>query len=137
MATKNLARTVIEGGRSRYNKYDRRYSNRQVRQRVRAYARRLWFDIEEAQYEAVPRRRPVYRDHRDRLAAAERWMASFVGTPWDLVRSEIARRFDTRTIAGQHIVFDHLLPSVRGSGCDGHSHHRWLVDGAGILRTLR
>ena len=136
MATKNLARTVIEGGRSRYHKGERRHSNRQARQRGRAFARMLLFDAEQAETSVAPVRRRVYRDHDDRLAAARRWLSSFVGQPWDCVRSEIARRFDTRTIAGQHIVFDHLLPAVRNSGCPGHARCFWEVDRGGILRLL-
>lgn len=133
MATKNLARTVIEGGRSGYNKFDRRYSNRQDRQRAREFTHRVLFDAELAEATDVPRRRVVWRQHRDRLAAAERWLASFVGTHWDEVRSQMAARFDTRTIAGQHIVFDHLLPSVDYGPRRGYGYFDFRVDADGIL----
>lgn len=134
MATKNLARTVIEGGRGRYNKFDRRYSNRQNRRSARAFTHRACLDHEVADTCDILPRRKVYRGHRDRLAAAKRWLASFVGTPWNDVRAQIANRFDTRTIAGQHIVFDHLLPSVKDRPCYGWCHFDFLVDGDGLLQ---
>lgn len=137
MATKNLARTVIEGGRSRWNKYERRYSNRRARRKVREYARNLRYDFDEGEATTAPVRQPVYRSHYDRLAAAERWLASFVGKPWNDARAEMAKRFDTRTIAGQHIVFDHLLSSVKGSGRDeSFGRKDFEIDDDGILQRL-
>jgi hypothetical protein len=136
MATKNLARTVIEGGRSRWNKAQRRYSNRRARRRVREYARSLRYDPDEGEGSSAPVREPVWRCHNDRLSAAERWLASFAGRPWAEARAEMARRFDTRTIAGQHIVYDHLLPSVKGSGRESFWRHDFEVDEEGILRPV-
>jgi hypothetical protein len=137
MATKNLARTVIEGGRERWNKYERRYSNRRARKSAREYARGLRYDVDEGEGTVAPLRQPIPRSHHDRLAAAERWLASFVGRAWDEARAQIARRFDTRTVAGQHIVFDHLLPSVKGSGRDEtFSRKDFEIDEDGILRAL-
>lgn len=137
MATKNLARTVIEGGRARFNKFDRRYSNRQIRRKVRQYAHRIRLDPDGGEGSAAPIREPVWRAHHDRLAAAERWLASFVGRPWNDARAEIARRFNTRTVAGQHIVFDHLLPSVLGSGRDFSGRHDFEIDEEGVLQRLQ
>jgi hypothetical protein len=136
MATKNLARTVIEGGRRRWNQFERRYSNRRARKRARQYAHSLRFDPDQGEGSAAPLRKPVHKSHYDRLAAAERWLASFVGRPWDDARAEMARRFDTRTIAGQHVVFDHLLTSVRGSGRPTFGYPDFAVDDSGILRAL-
>lgn len=137
MATKNLARTVIEGGRDRWSKYQRRYSNRRARRMVREYARSLRLDLDEAERTAAPVREPLGRYHYDRLAAAERWLASFVGRPWNDARAEMARKFDTRTIAGQHVVFDHLLSSVRGSGRDeSFGRKDFEIDDHGILQRL-
>lgn len=136
MATKNLARSVIEGGRARYNKRDRRYSNRRIRRKVREYARSIRRDPDVGDGTAAPMRRPVWRAHHDRLAAAQRWLASFVGRPWNDARAEMARRFDTRTIAGQHIVFDHLLPTVKGSGRESFCRPDFEVDESGVLQSL-
>ncbi len=136
MATKNLARTVIEGGRSRWSKNERRFANKSARRRVRQYARSLLFDAELGEGSSAPDRERVWRNHYDRLSAAERWLASFVGRPWNVARAEIARRFDTRTIAGQHIVFDHLLPSVKGGGHDTFGNCDFEVDEQGLLKRL-
>ncbi|MEM9489424.1 MAG: hypothetical protein AAGC55_09780, partial [Myxococcota bacterium] len=124
MATKNLARTVIEGGRYRFNKFERHYSNRRARREARLYTHVLCHDDDVGEGSAVPRRTKVYRMHYDRLNAAERWLASMIGRPWDEVRSRIARSFNTRTIAGQHIVFDHLLPSVSRGAIEPFPRHR-------------
>ncbi len=133
MATKNLSRTVIEGGRNRYNKFERRYSNRSVRTKARAYTRLLLFDPEQSEGIAPPLRKQVYRLHHDRLGPAQRWLKSYVGREWNQARSEMANRFDLRTIAGQHIVLDHLLPSVRGSGGTRFGCHDFYVDQHGLL----
>jgi hypothetical protein len=134
MATKNLARTVIEGGRSRRNKFERRHSNRRERRKASVLFHQLRLDPELADEIDAPPREPIPRSHADRLGAAERWLASFVGRPWSEVRGAIARRFDTRTIAGQHIVFDHLLPSVSGSGCARAWWPSFVIDRAGRLQ---
>ncbi|ACY15796.1 hypothetical protein [Haliangium ochraceum] len=137
MATKNLARTVVEGGRVRWNRDDRRYSNRRIRRNVRMYAHGLRLDPEASEERAAPQRVHVVRFHYDRLAVVERWLASFIGQPWNDVRAEMARRFDIRTIAGQHIVFDHLLPSVKGSGQGEHfGRKRFAIDADGLLQRV-
>jgi hypothetical protein len=111
MSTKNLARTVIEGGRYRYNKYLRRHSHGAARSHVHVLEHRLC--TQDIADEAVFEEREYQgRDFRDKLAPARRWLRSQVGRPWDKVRSELFERFDTRTTAGRHILFDHLLRDV-------------------------
>jgi len=86
---------------------------------------------------AAPRRRKVYKGFADKLGAPRRWLARQVGRPWDNVHAEIFTRFDPRTLAGRHIIFDHLLQEVRIHPVDP----RWFrgrpelyVDRQGILR---
>jgi hypothetical protein len=129
MSTKNLARTVIEGGRCGRNRWERRRSNALERSwEARASARLL--SAVEPEEVVYPRRPKVPREFRDKLGPAQRWLAAQVGRPWNEIRSELAQRFDTRTMAGRHILYAHLLPLVEG---------RWFcpaeytVDGAGIL----
>jgi hypothetical protein len=50
------------------------------------------------------------------------------------VRSELFARFDTRTTAGRHIVFDHLLKSVEHAPSSFTDRHDLLVDRHGLLR---
>ena len=133
MAPKNLARTVIEGGRTNYHKFERRRLTRCDRHRSRVLARLAARDHDEACV-FLPRQ-TLSRWHFDRLSAAERWLGSFVGQPWNAVRAKMARNFDTKTVAGQHIVFDHLLPSVKGSGSARTQHALYEVDRGGVLRA--
>jgi len=135
MSTKNLARTVIEGGRAHGNCWDRRHSNRLQRPRERdalvGAARAGDFDDL-----VIEPRAPLWRLFHDKLSASERWLEAQVGRPWDLVRSELMRRFDPRTIAGRHIVFDQMLPSVHEAGVDC-ALASFLVDAHGLLRRTR
>lgn len=41
----------------------------------------------------------------DRLGPLRRWLYSKVGQPWDDVYNELCQRLETRTLAGQHILF--------------------------------
>ena len=65
-------------------------------------------------------------------------MRSQVGRPWYKVRGELMQRFDTRTTAGRHIVFDHLIRSVQtGEIAPGFRRFDFKVDRHGILRELK
>ncbi|MEM9074046.1 MAG: hypothetical protein AAGE52_36475 [Myxococcota bacterium] len=133
-----MVRTVIEGGRGSWNKWERRYSHRQYRARERAYLDELRMDPSRADDVFPPKRRKVYKDFRDKLGPAERWLETRVGRPWKEVEGEILATFDTRSLAGRHIVFDHLMPSE-------NPRHGWRVrwgffffaDDEGILRMSR
>lgn len=114
MTTKNLARTVIEGGRDRYNKFRRRNSNAAERIRAHAHEQALLRATECVDDPFEPRQ-PVGRAFHDKLSPARRWLSSQVGRSWDKVRGELFARFDARTTAGRHVLFDHLLREV----CDG------------------
>lgn len=135
MSTKNLARTVIEGGRARHNCWERRHSNAVARRWEARVSGQLLTVIEVE--EVVYRRRPkVYRAFRDKLGPAQRWLETQAGRPWNKVRSDLVQRFDTRTTAGRHILYDHLLPSVEG-GPRQFSPPEFTVDQAGILKRKR
>jgi len=133
MATKNLARTVIEGGRTGYSKWGRRASNGAHRTRGRRVSGALVGGAD-AEFTLYPARKAVWREFNDKLCPAKRWLATQVGRPWNKARSELFARFDIRTTPGRHIVFDHLLPEVEG--------RRWrprdyVVDRSGILRKVK
>jgi hypothetical protein len=137
MSTKNLARSVIEGGRAPYNKFERRHSNAVQRSHERQIEQRLLGAVDLDSY-VFPRRESVYRGFDDKLSPAERWLASQVGRPWDKVRSEMLQRFDTRTTAGRHIVFCHLLQMVDlGTDALHWYPYKVVVDAFGILRRAR
>lgn len=121
MATKNLARTVIEGGRHRQNKKQRYFAQATERARVRS-----WLAHTDGDDAPAPRPK-VYRSFDDKLAPAMRWLRAQVGRAWDAVYSDLHARFDTRTTAGRHIIHDHLLRDVQRG-------RELFVDPHGILR---
>ena len=112
MSTKNLGRTVIEGGRTHYYQFQRQHTNAVERANRHQLEHALVAGVDPENAVFVPRQ-PVYRDFADKLGPARRWLRSQVGRPWNKVRSELFARFDTRTTAGRHILFDHLLQEVR------------------------
>lgn len=150
MSTKRLQRTVIEGGRYGYNKYKRRHSSKELRAKIREYMDNVENDWEYADDESEPDRKKVHKGFSDKLSPMYRWLRSQTGRPWDEVRSEVFQKFDTRTTAGRHITFDHLLSSVEEvPDLDYHSinepydpitfttsyrEYNFYVDEAGILR---
>lgn len=132
MSTKNLARTVIEGGRHRHSRYFRRHTNAVERTRTHQLERQLCSsqDPESAYF---PPRAAAYRGFDDKLGPAKRWLRSQVGRPWDKVRSELFVRFDTRTTAGRHIVFDHLLEEVSPHRFASFQRQEFWISAHGIL----
>jgi len=148
MSTKNLARTVIEGGRHRYNKWDRRYSHAETRAHEKAYISEVKEDLENWYDYDIEPTRPVYKGFSDKLGPMNRWLASQCGKPWSEVRSLISTEFDTRTTAGRHIVHDHMLNQVSLSldepqrryfygpedPTQSYYSYHFYVDDSGILR---
>jgi hypothetical protein len=137
VARKDLSRTVIEGGRTHRSKDQRRASHGVARARARE-----WLDAVRADHSSAdasaPRRPPrVYKQFADKLGPAMRWLDNQVGRPWSKVFGELCARFDTRTVAGRHIVYSHLLAAV---ALDGrvvlHPGRQldYVVDRRGILR---
>lgn len=113
MSKKNLARTAIEGGRANSNKWDRRNSHTEERNAAREYCKQAIRDPESVDEQGlIKKKSKVYKDFTDKLGPMYRWLRSQVGRPWSEVRSEVFQKFDIRTTAGRHILFDHLLRSV-------------------------
>jgi hypothetical protein len=124
MSTKNLARTVIEGGRIGSSKYERRNSHNEERAAARDFCKRAVIDPESAEEFDIEPKTKAYKEFSDKLRPMYRWLAAQVGRPWKEVHSEIFKTFDTRTTAGRHITFDHLLPSIvdTNSGFDDRGY---------------
>jgi hypothetical protein len=151
MSTKRLQKTVIEGGRNGRNKWERRHSHDTERASERDYLNKVEVDPEGYDEYEIEEKVHVYKEFSDKLSPVYRWLSSRVGRPWDEVRSEVATTFDTRTTAGRHIVYDHLLSQV-STGPDykygqkydpddttSYFRHDFYVDVEGVLRekTLR
>lgn len=137
VSTKRLSRTVIEGGRYHYNKLERRRSHRKPRHEGRRICTALALDPDLADVVTFQRRQPIGHHFRDKLAPAERWLRAQTGRLWCEVEGEILSRFDVRSLAGRHIVYDHLLPARSWESIAGwrvHRRGRFFVDAAGVLR---
>jgi hypothetical protein len=134
MSTKNLARTIIEGGRSRWSKHYRRHSLRSHRA-AESTLLRSFDPVADGDAVVFRHRRGAHTGFRDKLSPACRWLDRQVGRPWNLVRSELLQRFDTRTTPGRHIMFCHVLPAVEHDrfGC---RRHRFRVDIHGLLQRV-
>ena len=136
MARKDLSRTVIEGGRYYYNSYSRRASHRAERATTRAWIDRIVVELDDADAVLPPPRKRVHKQFYDKLSPAQRWLEAQCGRPWDNVFADLCTKFDTRTVAGRHVVHDHMLRWVRR--WDAPSPHRvryeLLIDEHGILR---
>ncbi len=133
MATKNLARTVIEGGRNYYCSDARRRSHGVAR----AHSHQLQHALcrgADPEGAVFGDRKPVFRSFYDKLGPARRFLRSQVGRPWNKVRSELFKRFDTRTTAGRHILFDHLLKEVESPPRHFGRRRRLWISAHGILR---
>jgi hypothetical protein len=137
MSTKNLARSVIEGGRCNGNKLERRESHRGARARLRPQLALALRDPERAEDLSFEERRAVCRCFHDKLAPADRWMRKQVGRPWSKVEGELLKRFDTRTMAGRHVVFDHMMrrQTWLDDGIWNVDCTYFFVDAKGFLRT--
>lgn len=141
MSTKNIAKTAIEGGRTGHYKRAVARDREERRAEERHFLRAVKLDPEAADGLVVRDEGPlseVWGDEKfhDKLRPIYRFLSSNVGRPWSKVRSEVFEKFDSRTTAGRHILFDHLLKSVNESGTDaGYERHRnFIVDAYGILR---
>jgi hypothetical protein len=141
VARKDLSRTVIEGGRYYRNKLARRASHGEERASTRAWLDRVTVDIDEADETSPRPRTRVPKQFYDKLAPAQRWLVAQVGRPWSVVYAELRERFDTRTIAGRHVVNDHMLQWVRRHGDDEwrqfSSRFELVIDVHGILRKTK
>jgi hypothetical protein len=133
MSTKNLARTVIEGGRTNHSRFYRRHTNAADRRRAHQVEHRLCVSLDAAEAYFPPREK-AYRSFDDKLGPARRWLKSQSGRPWDKVQSELFARFDVRTTAGRHIVFDHLLREVRDLPGDRNRYREFWISAQGLLR---
>lgn len=147
MATKRLSRTPLEAGNTPWYQRVRRDQRRAHRHEAKVFCRRILHDADA--YDETPEPvAPEHRDrrglwneemHADRSGAVARWITAQAGRPWDAVYSEIRRTFDRRTLAGWHIVDNHL-PRPKdfreGDGMAWCRNGRLFVDDAGILRFL-
>jgi hypothetical protein len=135
MSTNNLARTVIEGGRSQWNKGDRKHKTASYRAHQRELLSHAMTATELDDF-AVPKPPARYRVFRDKLGPPKRWLQRQAGRPWNTVRAVLFQRFDTRTTPGRHIVFCHVPPWVEDDARFFGRSSEFAIDKHGILRYL-
>lgn len=134
MSTKDLSRSIIEGGRAQRNKDYRQNKTQKHRAENRRFSMKARSLLDPDDMGVTPKREAVGKDFADKLGSAERWLASHIGESWDSVFSELCHRFDTRTVAGRHAVIDHMLGWVCLPGEMYRFSTRFFVDDDGILR---
>jgi hypothetical protein len=133
MSTKNLARTIIEGGRWSGSKWLRNQQNRHNRRRFRNWLdSSIEFDDDPGEW--LPRHAGD-RKHRediwgqnDKIHPIYRWVDSQVGRYWDDVYSDLCRRFDRRNLAQRHVIVDHVIGNVHGAGYRERPGLRYVSD---------
>ncbi|MDO8622499.1 MAG: hypothetical protein Q7R80_04675 [bacterium] len=109
MATKYLARTIVEGGQcDQHAKRPRHAAQRSERARARAYLRNCVRDREWGDERICPVRESVSACFADRTAALRRWTEQFVGRPWDEAYGAVVRMCDRRTTKGRHLIEGHF-----------------------------
>jgi hypothetical protein len=147
MSTKNLARTIIEGGRTTRSKDARRQCTRFARQQARMYITRGLKDPDHFDdFNEFDYREWDVHEQRDKLPPVYRWLDKHSGQPWDLVWSKLKGKFDNRNVAQRHVIYDHMLHEVTGNGVtrevmyrywyrrEGFNPEEMHVDKDGILR---
>ncbi|MFH1098736.1 MAG: hypothetical protein V1723_02365 [Candidatus Uhrbacteria bacterium] len=137
MATKDLARTFIEGGRSPGDRTKRRESIRRLRTNHRQYCRRVVIDPEYYNEGAVPELPPLSGWDTRSLhgtSAISRWLDAHVGRPWSEVYAKLCRQYDARSNLGRRMREEALWRvCVNPDDCQ-RSWHDYVVDEDGILR---
>jgi hypothetical protein len=120
--------------------WERKDLNRQERARVSAYCRRVATDREDWDEAASPSpRHPEWMFPGENLNAVYRWVDSHCGQPWADVYSKLCSSWPKRTLAGYHIIEDHIKHEVQTHPIARYWSEplwagRWFVKEDGILR---
>lgn len=105
MATKNLARTIVEGGRRSYSRYEEKTATAAERRALREQLRCATRNLDDVENLATARRKtPFDREFNDKLTPCLKWLRSQVGRPWDDVYHDVRKKYDVRTTKGWHII---------------------------------
>lgn len=137
MSTKNISRTIIEGGRRVGNRDERYLSNTKVRAKNQVFKHDAKNLVDSEELGPAPKRQPIRKEFADKLGPAYRWLRTNVGRNWNETYARLIKKFDTRTVAGRHIVFDHMLQDITMQGKEVPGRYRvnsFFVDDDGILR---
>jgi hypothetical protein len=120
MATKNIARSAVEGGRA--GRFTEKVKTRSQRRKVRAMLHGQDATGQDAVDKFERRSAPIREKawdggFRDKLAPLHRWLQKNAGRPWNKVYSELCARFDRRSLKGWHLLSAHVdVYTVIGHG---------------------
>ena len=163
MATKRLSRTIIEGGRTSEDKFDRKEDIRRNRREGRAICQAAIADADigllddEIPDVCMPTETRIHNHggrqgywgpaQKDKLMPLHRFLEGYVGKAWNKAYSELKKRFDERTMRGYHLLHDHVRGFIYGAGGQDSGPidpedvwWRWgslYVDDRGILRGYK
>ncbi len=113
MATRNLARTVVERGRSKSTRDMEAFHHRSERQAARRVLARIQTIDDAIEAPVVEERRQDWDDgFADSLSVAERFLQARAGRPWDDVYSELCSKYDRNTTKGRHLIDLHIIRMV-------------------------
>lgn len=137
MATKYLGRTAIEGGRTGWYKNRVDHHERSFRNENRVALHRV--DANDADEASLPLLHPKSKrgNQTDKLSPVWRMLDGYVGRPWSKVFAEICAKFDGRTLAGRHVLHDHIMQSIDPHAFVERSwyfRNSYFVDAHGIFR---
>lgn len=140
MATKKLSKTIIEGGRTGESKWTRRNSSKTERAAVRNALTACHNDPDIYDIVTLPKRTKAYKTFDDKLGVIDRFLESRIGKSWNKTYAMICEKFDTRTTAGRHIVFDHMLASIwlhQDQITERYRHYEYCLDKQGRLQKTK
>lgn len=113
MATKNIPRTIMEGGRTDSSKAERRQFNRSFRHRSKLALEDFRRSGAE-EIDVTPQLEPAERDFGDKLSPAYRWLARHGrGMTIDELDGLVRRAFDSRSLRQWHVGYAHLCSDLR------------------------
>ena len=144
MATKNLKRSVFEGGQLKHQQSRKRCDRRRDRQRIRKLLRQARLDPENTETSIAPSIMHKHwgwdRDHWSHRVV-NLWLVKQVGRNWGSVYAELVRQFG-RSYTKANLIGDvskltdyHSARSViRMTGYYAH-WNEFVIDEQGILRS--
>ena len=144
MATRNLSRTIIEGGRYASERWMQRKETKKERIAVKRHLHSVG-NIAESYDAWIPFERRSWRpSQNDRLNPLKRFLTSHVGEYWNDVHALLHKRYDMRTIKGYHLIHDHAVGPLGYVDVDPTAYRWWrrfrnelYVDMEGVLRQHR
>ncbi len=146
MSTKNIARSIIEGGRTRGYKDTRDEQKRSERHNFKQFLNQVKIDSEiyddgkDPVHEEPLDTYQFDEKFADKISPLKRWVEKKNGKGWNNTFSEIKEKFNTDTTPGRHIVEDHLLNEFQFDWHDhkfGYRKDDLIINENGIIKKAK